>query len=112
MPWTETVGQPSLPWSGRSAGAKGTSYRGAKDAEPRAGTQAARYYDWLKARGVHGATDAEANAALALGLNIINARRNALVTAGLVVDSGRERPGRTGVGNVVWIAVQFKGAAA
>lgn len=62
-------------------------------------------------RGEAGATDEEVQAALGMQGNTQRPRRGELVAAGLVVDSGRRRPTRSGKPAAVWVAAEFARAA-
>ena len=92
--------QGDLLFSGSGPQAKHASYTGAVSAEPRKASQIIRYLQLLKSHP-HGCTDREA--AEALGLEPINARRAQLVKAQLVYPDGF-RAGSTGARNVIWKA--------
>lgn len=59
-------------------------------------------YEWLAGRGVDGGTDEEIQAALNMPSSTQRPRRVELVRAGRVVDSGRQRPTKSGRKAVVW----------
>jgi hypothetical protein len=65
----------------------------------------------IEARGRHGATDHELAAQIPMQLQTVNPRRGELVTAGLVVNSGRRRATLAGRSAIVWVAAAFSGAA-
>lgn len=98
MPYLEG----SLPFSGETPQSRHASRAGAENAAPRALSQAIRYMQALKDRPAHGLTDAEAAVVLGIERSSVNARRAALVKAGLVYASSDTRPGPTGVSNTVW----------
>lgn len=61
-------------------------------------------FTYLKGCGADGATDEEIQDALEMDPSTERPRRGELVTQGVVVDSGRTRPTRSGRKAVVWIA--------
>lgn len=63
-----------------------------------------RVLECLKRRGAWGGTDAELQDELGLAVSSEVPRRNALMNKGLIVDSGRTRPTRTGRSATVWVA--------
>lgn len=69
-----------------------TSYDAAVRQQAVVQTQRAVYFDWLKARGDHGGTDAEAEA-IPMKRQSICARRNELEKQGLVVKTDQRRGG-------------------
>jgi hypothetical protein len=82
---------------------EGTSTVAAARIAGRAGSLRAKIYDFLKARGEHGATDQEIQTALQLSSNTENPRRGELVKKGLVVASDRKRKTRSGCPAIVWV---------
>ena len=80
-----------------------TSHEAADAIMPKSGTQRRRVYDFIQGCGPQGATDLEQQRILGLVGNTQRPRRRELVTAGLVVDSGRRRQ-HGGRGMIVWIA--------
>lgn len=62
-------------------------------------------YDWLLARGSHGATDEEMQDGIPMAASTQRPRRGELQKAGLVRDSGDTRSTRSGRKAVVWLAV-------
>ncbi len=65
----------------------------------------ARHRVFLALTASTGMTDEELCAALNMGANTERPRRVELERAGLIRDSGRQRPTRSGVTAVVWVAV-------
>ena len=104
--------QPTLPFSGRTPTARAASLAGAQAAEPRAGTQAQRVLEVIRSMRTRGATDWDIKALTAFERSSICARRNALLDAGLVVDSGRTREaGPWKSACTVYVAREYAGAA-
>lgn len=68
-----------------------TSHDAALGARTFSGDQERRYFEWLRARGAYGATDAEAALGTGIRLSSICARRNRLVSAGLVERTDQRR---------------------
>lgn len=62
----------------------------------------AQVLDFLKKRGVRGATDEEIQAALAMPANTERPRRRELVLGKSVIDSGQRRRTMAGRSAVVW----------
>lgn len=85
----------------------GTSDAAANHIAPRAGTLRGMVLDFIRSRGVEGATDQEIQTSLGLSSNTENPRRLELVQAELVVASGRQRPTRSGCRATVWIATEY-----
>ncbi len=80
-----------------------TQVEAAAAVEPRTGTQRARVLAAIRTAGGDGLTDEEISARLGLSLNSARPRRLELVTARLVVASGRTRPTLGGGHATVWI---------
>jgi hypothetical protein len=91
--------QAGLPFSGSTPRSRHASYRGAESAAPRAGSQSWRLWRLYVERGPQ--TDHEAAAALNLPLATICARRNSLVSKGLV-EAGELVPGPYRTVNTRW----------
>jgi hypothetical protein len=70
-----------------------------------------RVYNYIRGCGDLGACDHEISLALSMPLQTVNPRRGELVTAGLVVNSGRRRATLAGRSAIVWVAAAFSGAA-
>jgi uracil-DNA glycosylase family 4 len=87
-------------WSGSDPD---TSKRAALAVFPKAGTQRRAVYDIIAA-APDGLTDDEIARATKMDYNSFGPRRRELVTGGWVFDSGRERPGDSGVKQMVWLA--------
>lgn len=105
MPWLES--QPSLPWRGKSAHARHSSYTGSVAAAPRSGSQAAMVLqalrdtrDYMRADGC---TYHELAYWTGLPLATICARMNALAKRGLVESCGVV-PGPYGAKRTQWRA--------
>jgi hypothetical protein len=85
-----------------------TSIAAADAAKPTAETQRRRVLEWLTVASsssvLCGATDEEMQEGMTLAPNTQRPRRVELVRMGLVKDSGRTRPTRSGRQAVVWIA--------
>lgn len=79
-----------------------TSKAAADAIRPVAATIRERVERFFIERGPHGATDEECQLALGLRADTERPRRRELVTAGLVRDSGKERPTTTGRAATVW----------
>ena len=94
------MNQPQLPFntgstpSARAAASHTTEVTGALEA---------RVHDLIRDAGERGSTDEELETAMGLAHQTISARRRGLVRKGFVVDSGRERPTRSGRSAVVWV---------
>lgn len=84
-----------------------TSKSAAEAIEPRAGTQRSFVLDHLRDMEDCGATDEEIQNILPMSANSQRPRRQELVKAGLVVDSGRTRKTASFFDAVVWIASEF-----
>lgn len=100
-------GPPTADWTPRSVPyAKGsaTSEAAAEAIKPKAGSQRARVYAFILGRGEYGATDEEIQAALGISESSVRPRRGELREAGLIHDSGRTRPTRSGGQATVWVA--------
>jgi hypothetical protein len=83
-----------------------TSIAAAEAAKPTAETYRLAVLLWLRHKGVLGGTDEEIQSALVMNQNTQRPRRVELVRMGLVKDSGRTRPTRSGRQAVVWIATE------
>lgn len=81
-----------------------TSRAAAEAIKPKAGTLRARVLANVVAKGGHGVTDEEGQAALGMNPNTYRPRRRELEQAGKVVDSGLRRPTHAGRKAVVWMA--------
>jgi hypothetical protein len=95
MPYTDQ----ELPWTGSTPRSRHASYRGAESAAPRAGSQVWRL--WMLYQTCGPQTDHEAAQALGLPLATICARRNSLVSKGLV-EAGELVPGPYRTVNTRW----------
>lgn len=84
-----------------------TSKTAAMAIEPRAGTQRYRVLAHLRDMEDCGATDEELQRFIPMSANSQRPRRQELVKAGLVVDSGRTRKTAAYFDAVVWIASEF-----
>lgn len=91
---------PEPPYQSHSA----TSAEAAQAIEPRAETLRKAVLDLLRKCGDVGATDEEIQDTLAMNPSTQRPRRIECVELGLVRDSGRTRPTRSGRQAVVWIA--------
>ena len=80
-----------------------TSREAAERIEPVAGTMRAKVLDVIRGRGAEGATDDEIQRVLDLSQNSARPRRRELELGGLVRDSGRTRPTRSGRQAAVWV---------
>lgn len=90
-----------LPYQQHSA----TSKAAAERIEPRAGTQRALVLAHLRDMEDCGATDEEMQRIMPMSANSQRPRRQELVKAGWVVDSGRTRKTASFFDAVVWVAV-------
>ena len=81
-----------------------TSIAAAEDAEVFAGSCLRAVFDDFRTRGSYGATDEEQQDGLDMNPSTQRPRRIELVQRGLVHDSGRTRPTRSGRAAVVWVA--------
>lgn len=81
-----------------------TSRAAAEAIAPRAATLRRLVLEWLQSQGEQGGTDEEGRLALGLTVSTCVPRRVELMKAGLVRDSGRTRPTRSGRQATVWIA--------
>jgi hypothetical protein len=79
------------------------SVQAAKEIEPLAGTLRARVLAELRAAGPEGLTDEELQERLAMGASTQRPRQIELFEAGLVRDSGRTRPAKSGRAATVWV---------
>ena len=84
-----------------------TSVAAAEQVEPHAGTLRARVLEEIRRHGADGATDENVQDALWINPSTERPRRIECVEAGLVIDSGRTRPTRSGRAAAVWIAKEF-----
>ena len=94
------MNQLMLPFQRHSA----TSRAAAISMLPKAGTKRAIVLDCINMWGVYGLTDDEGMMALHMDGSTYRPRRRELEFAGLVKDSGRCRPTRSGQMAVVWVA--------
>lgn len=85
MPYT----QGGLPYAPQSD----TSYDAAVQAKQFARTQREQYAAWVRARGEHGATDAEAEIEIPMRRSSVCARRNELEKTRVIVKTDRRRGG-------------------
>lgn len=83
-----------------------TSMAAARGAEKIAPTQRQLVHSVIALAGTRGLTDEEMQAATEMNPSTQRPRRVELVTAGVVVDSGRVRPTTSGRNATVWVAVQ------
>lgn len=90
-------------WTPPSQAHSPTSQEAAEAIQPRAETLRRAVLDYLRSRGEEGATDEETQEALAMSGSTQRPRRCELQEMGLVVDSGRTRPTRSGRAAVVWV---------
>ncbi len=81
-----------------------TSRQAAEQIEPSTGRLQGLVLDEIRDSGGHGRTDDELEVVLSLRHQTASARRRELVLKGLVRDSGRRRPTRSGRQAVVWLA--------
>ena len=75
----------------------------AAEIAPHVGRLEGQVYDFIVGQGRRGATDQEAAEQLRIQLDTVRARRVGLRDRGLIVDSGRRRPTRSGRPATVWI---------
>ncbi len=68
-----------------------------------------RVEDYLRSRGRQGATDVEIQQALWLPVTTEVPRRNELVKAGIVRNTGKRRKTGTGASAIVWAIVETPG---
>lgn len=80
-----------------------TQLEAANLALPRSGTARAKLYDLIVEAGERGVTDEEAQWQLGMSANTQRPRRNELMRAGLIKDSGRTRQTRSGARATVWV---------
>jgi transcription initiation factor IIE alpha subunit len=66
-------------------------------------------YQFILARGAHGATDDEMEAELEMKGSTVRPRRRELEVQNAVIDSGKRRMTRSGRSAAVWILPRFKG---
>lgn len=92
--------EPDAPFQAHSP----TSADAATEIQPRTETLRRAVLAFLQQRGDEGASDEEIQEALAMNPSTQRPRRIELVTMGLVRDSGRTRPTRSGRAAVVWVA--------
>jgi hypothetical protein len=85
-----------------------TSHNAAGEIHAKAPTLRALVFDRIKASGGYGMTDDEIQIALGMLLQTETARRNELLNAGAIVDSGKRRKTRHGRPAVVWIEAPLK----
>ena len=81
-----------------------TSKDAAKEIRPHLGRLQRKVYDYIVARGQHGATDCELEYFLGLIGSTVRPRRVELQRAELIRDSGMKRLTQSGRKAVVWIA--------
>ena len=72
---------------------------------PIAGHYREQVLQFIRARGEEGATDEAVQQALGLKRDTVRARRVELPDEGLILDSHRTRPVRSGRRAVVWLAI-------
>jgi len=85
-----------------------TSADAARGIEPRTESLRRAVLDYLRGRGAEGATDEAIQEALQMNPSTQRPRRIECVELGLVRDSGRTRPTRSGRQAVVWMAIERK----
>ena len=81
-----------------------TSARAADSIRGAANALRQRVLDYLRERPMSGGTDEEMQVVLDMNPSTQRPRRGELVALGLVVDSGRTRPTRSGRQATVWVA--------
>lgn len=86
-----------------------TSRAAAEAIEPAAETLRRRVLDFLRGVADLGATDEDMQLIMKMNPSTQRPRRIELVEMGLVLDSGRTRPTRSGRKAVVWVIVQKAG---
>jgi len=79
-----------------------TSIEARRKIEPEIGTINRKVYEFIKARGLNGATDQEIETTLRLDGNTVRPSRGSLVKKGLVMDSGTTRKNIKGNECIVW----------
>lgn len=87
-----------------SVRASATSAKAADSIRGAATALRQRVLDLLRGMGAVGFTDEEMQVVLAMNPSTQRPRRGELVALGLVVDSGRTRPTRSGRQATVWVA--------
>jgi hypothetical protein len=92
----------SVPHNGRP-----TSKAAALAAEPRAGTWRAKVLEYIRGRGIEGATRDEAIAALGMNPSTLRPRWVELAEDGLIVNSGRTRPNANNLQTEVYTAREY-----
>jgi predicted ArsR family transcriptional regulator len=80
--------------------AQRTSIAAAQRVLPRTGSIRKKIYDYLQATG--GATDEQIEDALHISGNSVRPSRGSLVNDGLVYDTGREHPTKSGNMAIIW----------
>ena len=75
----------------------------ARPTPSRAASDRARILDYLRSRGIDGATDQEIEAALNIPGNTVRPRRGELDRAGKITPSGEVRPTASGKRAMVWV---------
>lgn len=73
---------------------------------PRTGTLRRQVYEYFMSRGLHGATDEEAQAALNIDGNTMRPTRGTLVKDGYIRDSGVTRKNDKGHDCIVWRTIE------
>ena len=89
-----------------SRNAQRTSRAAAEFVLPRTGTLRRRVYEYFMSRGLHGATDEEAQAALNIDGNTMRPTRGTLVKDGYIRDSGVTRKNDKGHDCIVWRTIE------
>lgn len=79
-----------------------TSRKAAEGVFPKTGTLRRRVYDFYVARGLHGATDEEAETILKIDGNTMRPTRGSLVRDGYLMDTGTTRKNAKGHDCIVW----------
>jgi len=100
----ETVPVPATPYQRHSE----TSMAAAVQAEPSVKTWLGAVLIWLRLQDDTGATDEEMQERMNINPSTQRPRRGDLVNRGLVVDSGRTRPTRSGRKATVWVAKESR----
>lgn len=80
-----------------------TSFDAACKTAGKSGTLRRSVYELLHERGSYGCIDEEIQILLDMNPSTQRPRRVELVDKGLVIDSGKRRPTKAGIGAVVWI---------
>lgn len=83
-----------------------TSRLAAQAVLPKTGTLRKTIYDFFYARGLHGATDEEAQRTLHIDGNTLRPARGSLVSDGFLIDTGLTRKNDKGRDCIVWRVVE------